>query len=204
VRFVSDPTTKPSDGFVADPTDQDYVKAARWALSNKNYRLAIEQAAAAVALRPEHEPYVKLLDEAIAASRGPLDLLKLPEEGAFFGLCAARARALARFERVDDALECLFTASSFSPYTPFLPWGVAWVAHARSAKRVTPQHLAASIVEFVSRTTHLSLDAGVLSNLDAALAIATKVHAHYPGESSLLIAERQLHLPMDDSYIAPS
>jgi hypothetical protein len=58
--------------FIENPTDEDYANAARAALAMKDHRLALEQAAAAASLRPLHAPHVALLDEAIAATKGPL------------------------------------------------------------------------------------------------------------------------------------
>jgi hypothetical protein len=95
--------------FIENPADEDYADAARAALSAKDDRL--EQAAAAASLRQLHESHVKLLDEAIAATKGPLQALELKPGGTFFGIVAARARALARVDRIGDALDYLFNGS---------------------------------------------------------------------------------------------
>ncbi len=172
--------------FIEDPTDEDYANAARAALAAKDHRLALEQAAAAASLRPLHEPHVKLLDEVIAATKGPLQVLELKPGGTFFGLVAARARALARLDRTGEALDCLFKATAFSPKTPFLPWGVPWVAHAREARRVTPQALALSIVELVQA-------GAAVVNLEAAEAIAAKVAATAgDGDGALVVARSRI------------
>jgi tetratricopeptide (TPR) repeat protein len=172
--------------FIEDPTDEDYASAARAALSAKDHRLALEQAAAAASLRPLHEPHVKLLDEAIAATKGPLQALELKPGGTFFGVVAARARALARLDRTGEALDCLFKATTFSPKTTFLPWGVPWVAHAREVRRVDPKALALSILELVQ------VGAAVV-NLEAAEAIATKVAATAgDGDGALVVARSRI------------
>lgn len=172
--------------FIENPTDEDYADAARAALSAKDYKLALQQAAAAASLRPLHEPHVKLLDEAIAATKGPLQALELKPEGTFFGIVAARARALARLDRTREALDCLFQATTFTPRTPFLGWGVPWVAHARDARRVDPKVLALAIVQLVQAGT-------AVANLEAADAIAAKVAvAAGDGEGALVVARSRV------------
>ncbi|WP_165373177.1 hypothetical protein [Sorangium cellulosum] len=170
------------------PTDADYAAAARVALANKDFRLAIEQASAAVALRPQHEPHLCLLDEVIARARKPLELVALPPEGAFYGLCAARARVLARLNRIADALDALLQAAAFRPDVPLLPWARAWVKPSKNARRVAPRALAAGILAFTDAARAHPLDAGVVSNLEAALAIAGRVQAQHPPDTSLLVA----------------
>jgi tetratricopeptide (TPR) repeat protein len=184
--------------FIEDPTDEDYADAARAALSAKDHRLALEQAAAAASLRPLHEPHVKLLDDAIAATKGPLQALELKPEGTFFGLVAARARALARFHRMGEALDCLFQATTFSPKTPFLAWAGPWVAHASDARRVTPAALALAIVKLLDASPSLV-------NLEAALAIAAKVQAAAgDGDGVLIVARSRIlrALGRDDEALA--
>ena len=173
----------PHGEFIEDPTDEDYAAAARAALSAKNHPLALEQAAAAASLRPLHEPHVRLLDEAIAATKGPLQALELKAGGTFFGMVAARGRALARLNRTGEALDCLFQAATFAPTTPFVLWGVPWVAHAREARKVDARQLALRIVELVQ--------AGASpQNLAAAEAIAEKVQAAASSEEGALRVAR--------------
>ena len=166
------PTDRPlSQGpFIEDPTDEDYANAARAALSAKDTPLALEQAAAAASLRPLHTAHIELLDEAIAATKGPLQALALKPAGTFFGLVAARARALARLHRVGEAVDCLFQAATFSPQTPFLPWAVPWVAHARDARSVDPRALAVAILRLIEA-------GGLATNLEAAEVVAARVQA---------------------------
>jgi tetratricopeptide (TPR) repeat protein len=184
---VPPPPSPLSQGpFIEDPTDEDYAAAARAALSAKDHRLALEQAAAAASLRPLHEPHTKLLDEAIAATKGPLQALELKPGGTFFGLVAARARALARVHRMGEALDCLFQATAFAPRTPFLVWALPWVAHASDARRVTPQALALSIIQLIDKRP-------APRNLETAGEIAAKVQAAAgDGDGTLLVARSRV------------
>lgn len=177
---------------LGDPTDADYAAAARSALSAKDFRLAVEQAAAAVALRPEHEPHVRLLDEVLARAPRPLELVALPPEGAFYGLCAARARVLARLDRTADALDALLQAVAFRPSAAFLPWARAWVKPSRSARRVAPGALAAGMLVLVDAARRHAPGPGVTANLEAALAIAERVQAQHPPDTSLLVARSRV------------
>ena len=180
---MPDVRSPPRGEFIEDPTDEDYAAAARAALSVDNHPLALEQAAAAASLRPLHEPHVRLLDEAIAATKGPLQALELKAGGTFFGMVAARGRALARLNRTGEALDCLFQAATFAPTTPFVLWGVPWVAHAREARKVDARQLALRIVELVQ--------AGASpQNLAAAGAIAEKVQAAASSEEGALRVAR--------------
>jgi tetratricopeptide (TPR) repeat protein len=180
---VPDDRSPPQGPFIENPTDEDYAAAARFALAAKNYKLALEQAAAAASLRPLHEPHVRLLDQAIAETKAPLQALALQPGGTFYGLVAARARALARLHRVADALDCIFEAATFSPKTPFLCWAVPWVAHAHDTKRVDPKALALWILKLAG--------AGALhANLEAADAIAAKVQAAAGDAEGALVVAR--------------
>jgi tetratricopeptide (TPR) repeat protein len=195
---VPDDRSTPQGPFIENPTDEDFANAARSALAAKNHKLALEQAAAAAALRPLHEPHVRLLDEVIAATKAPLQALQLQSGGTFFGLVAARARALARLHRVPEALDCLFQAATFSPKTPFLPWAVSWVARARDAKRVDPKALALAIVNYVGA-------GAVPANLEAAEAVAEKVQAAAgDGDGALVVARSRVirALGRDDDALA--
>src|SRR5262245_53523543 len=139
-------TSSAMGGYIDDPTDEDFAEAARAALRVKDLRLAMQQVSAAVALRPLHEPYLRLLDDVLRATPGPLSLVELPREGACYGLCAARARALARVGRIDEALGALLQAAAFRPSAPFLVWAVDWVRDSKSARKVRPRALAAGLV----------------------------------------------------------
>ncbi|WP_437288313.1 tetratricopeptide repeat protein [Sorangium sp. So ce406] len=180
------------EGFIEDPTDADYAVAARWALQNKDFRLALQQASAAVAVRPLHEPHLRLLDQVIAKARAPLELLALPAEGAFFGLVAARARALARLQRLDQAVHTLFQAVAFSPDTPFAPWALSWVATTRQARRVAPATAASAVLALVESLRGRPLSEGARSNLDAALVIAERIQAAHGASEGLLVAQSRV------------
>jgi tetratricopeptide (TPR) repeat protein len=197
---MSDDRPPPQGEYIENPTDEDYAAAARAALAAKDHRLALEQAAAAASLRPQHEPHVRLLDEAIASTKAPLVALQLSPGGTFFGLVAARARALARLHRTGEALDCLFQATTFSPKTPFLRWALPWVAHARDAKRVDPKALALAVVLLASAG-----DGAAVANLEAADAIADKVQrAAGDGEGALVVARSRVlrALGRDDDALA--
>ncbi|XXX81733.1 hypothetical protein WMF30_23525 [Sorangium sp. So ce134] len=171
-----------------DATGDGHAAAARAALRGKDFHIAIEQASAAVALRPQHEPYVRLLDEVISSARRPLELVAIPPGGAFYGLCAARARVLSRLNRTAEAVDALLEVAAFRPSAPFLPWACAWVKPSKSARRVAPQALAAGILALAEAARGRAPDAGVAANLEAALAIAERVRAQHPPDASLLVA----------------
>ncbi|WP_438022725.1 hypothetical protein [Sorangium sp. So ce233] len=179
-------------GYIEDPTDDDFAAAARWALKHEKVRLAAHQASAAVALRPLHEPHLRLLDEVIAKARGPLEVFALPAEGAFFGLCAARARVLARLERFDDAIRTLFEAAAFSPDTPFVAWAPAWLATAKAARRVAPDTVIGALVSLAEATRGRPLSPGARGNLEAALVVAERVQSRHPVSERLLVAQSRV------------
>lgn len=197
-------TAKPTDGFIDDPSGDDFATAAKWALQNKNWRLALEQAAAAAALDATHEPYLKLLDDAIRAARAPLELLKLPPSGAFYGLCAARGRALARAERFEEALEHVLRAACFSPVTPFVPWAVGWVANAKVARRLNSQSLALHVIELSEAARKIRPRPGSVKNLEAALEIVKLVRERNPTDALVVAGSRVLRAlgRVDDAVAA--
>lgn len=161
--------------YVENPTDRDYAAAAREALRAKDLRLAIELASAAVVLAPHNPSHVALLDAVIAKARAPLLLVDLPREGAFFGLCAARARVLARLGRTDEALDALLQVAAFRPHVVVLPWALHWTSDAKRARRVDPSALAARVCAFAAAASEDSADERTRSNLDAALALTENV-----------------------------
>ncbi|AUX19803.1 uncharacterized protein SOCEGT47_002560 [Sorangium cellulosum] len=193
-RSLDGPGGPPREGgdTIEDPTDEDFAVAARWALRQKDYRQAAQQASVAVALRPLHEPHLRLLDEVIAKARAPLEVFALPAEGAFFGLCAARARALARLERFDEALRALFNAAAFSPDTPFVPWAPAWLATAKAARRVAPETVVEALLSLAEATRGRPLSPGARGNLEAALVVAERVQARHPPSERLLAAQSRV------------
>lgn len=193
-----DPASYPreADEYIENPTDEDYATAARWALQRKDFLLAVQQASAAASLRPLHEPHLRLLDEVIARARAPLALLALPDGAIFFGLVAARARALARFERFDEALRNLFEVAAFRPDIPFLCWAPAWVATAKAAKRVAPETVAEGLSALAEAISDRQLSEGARKNLEAALEIAERVQARHPPCEALAAACHAARRPM--------
>jgi tetratricopeptide (TPR) repeat protein len=178
--------------YVESPTDRDYAAAAREALRAKDMRLAIEQASAAVVLAPQDLSHVGLLDEIIAKARAPLLLVELPREGAFFGLCAARARVLARLGRTGEALDALLQVAAFRPRVAVLPWALRWVAHPKGVRRVDPSALAARVFAFAAAARDDSTDEGTRANLEAALALTEKVAGGKDQDLALSIARARL------------
>lgn len=174
--------------YIDNPTEADYSAAARAALAVKNFHGAIEQVSAAISLNPLHLPHLRLLDQIISAARSPLLLVALPAQGAFFGLCAVRARVLARFERVEEALDALLHATAFRPNTPFMPWAPAWVKPEKNARRVKPEALASATIMLTDAARDLSLDNGLEANLEAALAVLESVEAQHPRNIHLCVA----------------
>jgi len=182
----------PAQGFVGDPTDEDFARAAGWALRQKDLRLAIQQVSAAIALRPLHEPYLRLLDDVIRATPGPLALVELPAEGAFYGLCAARARVLARVDRVDEAMSAVLQAAAFEPSAPFVTWAIDWVRKPKSARKVQPRGLAAGMIGLARAVMQVEPSEGATANLEAALAVAERVAAQHAPDDELLAARARL------------
>ncbi|MDI1443611.1 tetratricopeptide repeat protein [Polyangium sp. 6x1] len=180
-------------GYVENPTDADYAAAARWALEQKDLRLAIQQVSAAIALKPLHEPYLHLLDRIVGRAKGPLLLVQLPQDGAFFGLCAVRARVLARLGRVEEALRHLFDAVEFSPETPFLPWAVAWIDPSKRARSVLPETVARGLLALTDGLRIVDeCGEGARTNLEAALRIARRMRREHPANGALIVAEARV------------
>lgn len=175
--------------FVDDPTDEDYARAAREALRDKNLRLAMEQVAAAIALRPHHEPHLRLLDDVARAAPGPLVLVELPRVGAFYGMLAARARVLARVDRIEEAVDAALQAATFEPSASFVSWAIEWVKRPKSARAIDPVSLASRVVALTRAVSSRGvLDRGSTANLEAALAVATAVAAQHPPSVELTVA----------------
>lgn len=180
----------PGDSEVA-PAD-DYARAARAALKNKDAGLAIEQACAAVAQCPHDDGYLRLLDEAIARSRKPLVHLALPDDGAFFGLCAGRARALARIGRIDEALHTLAQAVVFRPSIPFFEWARGWVETKKRRFKVDPSALAETALMIADAANDHAFEPGLKRNLEATLWVVKKQRRRQPVHAALQVAECRL------------
>ncbi|MEZ4294406.1 MAG: hypothetical protein R3B70_05485 [Polyangiaceae bacterium] len=178
--------------YVENPTDADYAAAARKALRDKDLRLAAEQVSAALAMAPQHGPHQTLLEEVVAASMRPLKLFELPEAGAFFGICAARARVLARMHKVDEALYTLFQAAAFRPDTPFLPWAREWVNEEKGAGRAAPETVAGGLLAMIDALSDGPLSEGAHANLIAALFVAERVQAAHAPSSRLSVARSRV------------
>ncbi len=180
------------EDFVEDPTDEDFAKAARWALRRKDLRLAMQQVSAAIAARPLHEPYLRLLDDVVRATPGPLSLVELPAGGAFYGLCAARARVLARVDRIDEAMSAVLQAATFEPSAPFVTWAIDWVEKPKSARKVEPRALAAAMILLGRAAAQAPPSEGATANLEAALTVAERVAAQHDRHEELLVARSRL------------
>lgn len=184
----------PEEGFVENPTDADYARAAREAMRRKNAPLAIEQVTAALAMRPAHEPHLRLLDEILAKFGRPLLLLKLPAEGAFFGTCAARGHALAKLGRFDEAVDALFAATVFSPETPFLPWIERWLDEPKACRVIA---IGTVVRGVTSLTNPPAAGPGAEANLTAALALTERLSDQHPGDEDLATARSRLLRALD-------
>ena len=180
------------EGFVEDPTDEDFERAARWALREKKLHLAIQQVSAAIALRPLHEPYLRLLDDVIRRAPGPLSLVELPAQGAFYGLCAVRARVLARVARLDEAVSAVLQAAAFEPSAPFVTWAVDWEKRPKDARKVQPGALAAGMLRLAQAALRAGPSEGATANLEAALAVAERVAAQHGPSDELLAARSRI------------
>ena len=174
--------------FHSDPSDGDYAAAARRALEAEDFCLALEQVAVAVALRPQNALHLELLDRILRVAPTPLELTRLPA-GAFYGLCAVRARALAHARRFDEAIDLLFQATAYSPETAFLPWADGWVQDAAEAGGIQVQTLAAGAARFFEALRGRHVDSGAAQNLESTLRALGRMHAPDPQSTSLLVLQ---------------
>ncbi len=171
--------------YLADPGPDDYARAARSALAAKDFRQALEQAAAAVVLAPGDQAHLRLLDEIIGRTKVPLQVLKTPSGPEFFGLRAARARAQAKRGRFDEAITTLAEAVACRPSVPLFVWARAWVVSKR-AKKVRADTVSRALV-CITEALPGKLDVGMEENLEAALQVGLEV-ARRRGDEMLAIA----------------
>jgi tetratricopeptide (TPR) repeat protein len=187
-------------------SDEDYAQAARAALQQGQLELAVSQIAGALAIRPQHPPHLALLDGILARHASPLRLVELSSEGAFFGLCAVRARVLARLERRAEAVSHLFRAACFRPSVPYLPWAVPWLESGRrkgaGSRALTGEKLAAALVDLVRASDSIPWDDGVVANLEAAVAIAQAFRQHKGANIELAVAVSMLLRRLDRAEAA--
>jgi tetratricopeptide (TPR) repeat protein len=185
---------------VSEPSDEDYAVAARYALRLRRLPRAVEQISAALALAPDSQAHLGLLDEILAASRAPLQLVQPPEAGAFFGLLAVRAEVLARSGAASESLALLTEVVTFSPCTAYVAWAARWLKDPRFAARVLPEDVAALLLALADLAAEADLaQDGLQRNLAAALVLATELgHAHAKS-TTLVVARSRLLCAMDRS-----
>jgi tetratricopeptide (TPR) repeat protein len=187
------PTTIAPEGpFVDDPTEEDFARAAAWALSRSDHRLAFEQAAAAVVASRGKSEHVALLDRVIAATPRPLETLKPGSGDVFFGIVAAYARALARAGRVDAAIDHLFLAAAFEPEQPLAAWGAPWTSAPKAARKVRVETMSRALVRLGDAASQRPPCAELDENLAAAADVAERVRLRHDEHAPLLAAEARL------------
>ena len=147
-------------------------------------------------MRPLHQPHLALLDEIVRRARGPLRLVRLPEGGAFFGLCALRARVLARLGRYDEAVDHVFAAAAFHPQAPFLRWVRPWLAEPKGRSGVAPRTFASGLVKLVDASRREEdagqLDEGVIDNVETAVTLARALLERGHDDELAIAASRAL------------
>jgi tetratricopeptide (TPR) repeat protein len=180
------------DSAIAQPTAEDYARAARFALERKALPRAVEQVSAALAFAPLDPEHLRLLDAILSASRAPLELVRLREEGTFFGLVAVRARVLARARRWAEALEALSEAVLFQLGTPYLCWTRSWLDHQDAVQRLPPDGVAALLVRIGDGLRRHARLPGTHENVDAALVLAARVAEAHPKHAGLGAARSRM------------
>ncbi len=176
--------------WLEKPTAQDYARAAHWAFEAKKLRFALEQMAGALALDPHSAALQRQLDNILASTKAPLEVLAL-SNGAFFGLCAVRGWALARLGMIDDAVDHVFRAAAFDGSPGYLRWIVRWTKSKRDRDRLLTSTLCRGIASLVARTdaNERSIDK---SDLESAMLVLRTVSAERPSDESLPVAGSKL------------
>jgi hypothetical protein len=119
------PTSTPTSRWIANPTYEDYYRAAAVAFEARDVRLCVEQLAAALSLDPTGERALALVEQLVGVFPGVLS--ELPRGGdAFFGLVALRALLMAPSD-VNGALELLEEVVGFRPAVPYVQWLERWL-----------------------------------------------------------------------------
>lgn len=181
---------------VEEPSDEDYARAARYALRLHRLPRAIEQISAALALAPDSQLHLTLLDEIFAASRAPLQLVRVSGADSFFGLLAVRAEALARSGAASEAFALLTEVVAFSPHTPYVPWAHRWLRDRRFAARVSPEDVAGLLLALAPlaplATAANTASDGLNGNLSAALVLAAELAEQKPKSPHLAAARSRL------------
>jgi tetratricopeptide (TPR) repeat protein len=176
---------------VSDPTADDYAVAARYALGRKQLPRAIEQVSGAIGLEPKNPAHRTLLADILAASRDPLQLLSLPEPGAFYGRAAARAWYLLKKGKVDEALALLADVVAFRPNLPFLGW-LEEVGAGGIEQRVSPAGVGRVLSELMRGLEGQGILEGGRENVSHGLRLAAGVARRFPTNGPLLVARCQV------------
>ena len=177
--------------WIEDPDDEDYARAARWALGAKRHRLALEQVAAALALAPDHEPHQALAERIIASTRAPLQVLTL-EPGEFFGLCALRGRALARLGRFDEAVEHVLRAATFEPTSDFIGWSLGWARPRKHALRISPAMVLRGALGLIAAAEARAIDPKIVRTVRSTLELVRALALHHVRDDDLAVAGSRL------------
>lgn len=126
--------------FIKEPRENDYRVAAEYALSQGDSEQAASMIAAALAMDPQNESCLRLLDRVVASAPDPLSLFD-PTKDSFFGKVAVRSRLLAAQGRVLEALELLTQVVAFRPEVPYLTWVPEWLKCAQLPVHESPSRI---------------------------------------------------------------
>lgn len=172
-----------ADAWIADPTGEDFYRAARLALDADDVALALERTAAALSFDPLSERYLHLLDLVLSRTKRPLECVE-PKGELFFGKLAVRAHILARERRLGDAVVALAEVVLYRPGVPYLPWAVRWVQGARTARGIRADQALADFSRI------LEADGVHPDNLSAASWLIERVASERPRVGAALSALR--------------
>lgn len=177
---------RPHGDFVANPGAEDYRRAARMGLDRGDHRLAVEQIGAALTFDPMSRESLAILER--IADEAPRSCLE--DDDAFFGVGAVRAWALARHERLEEALIELLAVARFRPDIPYLAWAPEWL-RAPSPARLRWEHLGpafSALFESMRDAEGLDASAPTLHAAVAALETLREISDHRAAVTVLMTA----------------
>lgn len=178
------PMTEPNQEFVENPAAADYARAARIGLERRDWRLAFEQIAAALALEPLFDEYLYILDQSLDSVDDPLGWLDI-QVNPFFGFAAVRAWALARLGQVNEALLLLLEVVEARPDIPYLAWTRLWLRDGHAVGKVNWATVGPAFADFFDlvRQRDFALERSI-PNLEGALWVLKALRAVGPENAS--------------------
>lgn len=125
-----------------DPNLTGPLDAGRRALDKGDLATALRQVASALSEDPNRADSLALLDEILAATADPLDLLPADELPTPSGLAAVHAYILADQGRIPEAVDKLLGVVSDRPDVLFIDWVLGWLQRPEAAGRLDLDRLA--------------------------------------------------------------